>query len=101
MPFLLAFLSGVFFIIGIAFWLLFFLLVQVRIADKALPVEETPGLGFLWKKWPHEEMKAYRQDLSEEERLRPVNRFLLNAFTILHVLGIACLSLVLVTALVG
>jgi hypothetical protein len=63
----------------IVFWLLFFFVVKVRIADKALVVDEAPRFSFLWTKWPHEEMRAYRRSLSDEEKKRWINRYLCNA----------------------
>lgn len=63
----------------VIFWLLFFFVVKVRIADKALVVDESPRFSFLWTKWPHEEMRAYRRSLSSEERRRWINRYLCNA----------------------
>lgn len=63
----------------IVFWLLFFVVVKVRIADKALVVDDAPWFSFLWTKWPHEEMRAYRRSLSDEEKKRWVNRYLCNA----------------------
>ena len=63
----------------VIFWLLFFFVVKVRIADKALVVDEAPRFTFLWRRWPHEEMRAYRRSLSSEERKRWINRFLCNA----------------------
>lgn len=63
----------------IVFWLLFFFVVKVRIADKALVVDESPRFSFLWTKWPHEEMRAYRRSLRDEEKKRWINRYLCNA----------------------
>ena len=69
---LLSILVGLMFVTAISFWLLFFLVVKVRIADRGLVVDEAPRFSFLWEKWPYEEMKTYRLDLSQDERRRPV-----------------------------
>ena len=84
------------FIHHIVFWLLFFFVVKVRIADKALVVDESPRFSFLWTKWPHEEMRAYRRSLSSEERVRWINRYLCNA----NFLGLALMGPFLLGVLV-
>lgn len=75
---LLVLLFGTGFIVQIVFWLLFFFVVKVRIADKGLVVDEGPKFSFLWRRWPHEEMRAYRRDLSSKKRRRWINLFLCN-----------------------
>ena len=65
--------------IVIAFWLLYFFVVKVRIADRRLPVQEDSRLGFLLTRWPHEEMRAYLADLDPSERRGPINWFLARA----------------------
>lgn len=92
---LLALLSGALVIVVIAYWLLFFLVVKVRIADKGLEVEAEPGFKFLWERWPYAEMRAYRRDLGPDEARRPLNGFLLNALTILRILVAANLMALL------
>ncbi len=67
------------FIHHVVFWLLFFFVVKVRIADKALVVDEVPTFSFLSRRWPHEEMRACRRSLSGEEKRRWINRYLCNA----------------------
>ena len=86
---LLKLLFGVGFMMQVVFWLLFFFVVKVRIVDKALVVDEAPRFSFLVRRWPHEEMRAYRRSLSIEERKRWLNRFLCNAnFMGLVVMGL-------------
>ena len=76
---LLTMLVGLGFLIQAVFWLLFFFVVKVRIADRALVVDEASRFSFLVRRWPHEEMRAYRRSLSSEERQQWLNRFLCNA----------------------
>lgn len=40
--------------VSMAFWLLFFFVVKVRIADKGLKVVEISNFGFLIAQWPHD-----------------------------------------------
>ena len=82
MPTLTILLSALFvagFVHHVVFWLLFFFVVKVRIADRALVVDEAPRFSFLGMQWPHEEMRAYRRSLSGEEKMRWINRYLCNA----------------------
>ena len=96
---LLSIFVGLMFVTAISFWLLFFLVVKVRIADRGLVVDEAPRFSFLWEKWPYEEMKTYRLDLSQDERRRPVNRFLLNAQTTLRILFVVYLAVLILYAI--
>lgn len=59
------------------FWLLYFFVVQVRLADANAKVEDT-GWAFLWVRWPVQELAAYRALLREDERRRWYNRALLH-----------------------
>lgn len=76
---LLTLIFGICVLAQIAFWLLFWLVVKVRIADRALTVDDAPGFSFLVSRWPHEEMRAYQRSLGDEERKRWINRFLCHA----------------------
>ena len=44
-------------------------------------------------------MKTYRLDLSQDERRRPVNRFLLNAQTTLRILFVVYLAVLILYAI--
>ena len=70
---------GLAMVVILAFWLLFFFVVQVRIADRKLSVQETSRFGFLVTRWPHEEMQAYLASLEPDEDRRPINIFLRHA----------------------
>jgi hypothetical protein len=87
-------LLGVYFVSQIVFWLLFFFVVQVRIADKGLVVGKAPRFEFFGMPWPSEEMRTYRRDLTDEERKYLLNRFLCNAGKIgCFLLGMFALAL--------
>lgn len=79
---LLMLLFGTCVLVQIAFWILFWCVVNVRIADRALTVDEAPKFSFLARRWPHEEMRAYQRSLSDEERKHWINRFLCHAHAI-------------------
>ncbi|MBL8257249.1 hypothetical protein J2X02_003598 [Pseudoxanthomonas japonensis] len=85
----------------VVFWLLFFFVVKVRIADKALVVDEVPRFSFLLRRWPHEEMRAYRRSLSDEEKRRWINRYLCNASFLVWLLMGSFLLGVLFMVVVG
>ena len=70
---------GLAMIVILIFWLLFFFVVKVRIADKNLVVHETSRFGFLFTQWPHDEMRAYLASLDPDENRRLINRFLRHA----------------------
>ena len=90
---LLTMLVGLGFLIQAVFWLLFFFVVKVRIVDRALVVDEASRFSFLVRRWPHEEMRAYRRSLSSEERQQWLNRFLCNA----HFIGLVWMGLLFAT----
>jgi len=88
-------------VVMLAFWLLFFLVVKVRIADRGLEVRETSRFGFLLASWPHDEMRTYLADLEPEESRRPVNNFLRHARSVLRVLSVTYLALILIMIITG
>ena len=83
------------------FWALFFLVVLPRIHDKELRVAKASNFGFLWTKWPREELDAYKADLEPAECIRWYNWYLLRAGVITAILLAATLLLVAVSALTG
>ena len=87
--------------VAIVFWLLFFFVVKVRIADKGLKVVETSAFGFLITKFPYDEMRAYLASLDSDERRRPINKFLGSADVILNALMVVFLILVVAMMVAG
>lgn len=87
--------------VSIAFWLLFFFVVKVRIADKGLKVVETSNFGFLIARWPHDEMRAYLTSLDKDERRRPMNKFLRSANAIFGALMTTFILLVITMMVTG
>ena len=85
----------------LAFWALFFLVVLPRIYDKELRVAKALTFGFLWTKWPREELDAYKADLKPEECSKWYNWYLLRAGVITKLLLAATLLALAATALTG
>lgn len=86
-------LSGLLFASVALFWLLYFFIVQVRLADANTTVKDT-GWSFLSVRWPVEALAAYRALLHEGERRRWHNRALLHARAFQRVLLLLLIALV-------
>lgn len=72
-------------VLGVGFWLLFWLVVNVRLADNGIQVEEVEDRwDFLIYPWPYAELRAYEKLLTAAERNRWFNWYLLNASTIFY-----------------
>ncbi len=74
--------SGAAFIaVVVAFWVLFFAVVLVRLGDADVKVKGSRW-SFLIVKWPAEELAAYKKLLRPKEHRRWYNWYLLNASSI-------------------
>ncbi|GAB1406148.1 hypothetical protein MASR1M8_00670 [Thermomonas brevis] len=87
--------------VAVVFWLLFFVVVKVRIADRDLTIVETSDFGFLLTRWPHDEMRAYLASLAAEEKRRLVNRFLRRANAIFNTFMAIFIILVIAMMVLG
>lgn len=74
----------------LAFWALFHFIVQARLAEASVKVEDS-----IWEvvaRFPRRRLGAYRALLSPAERGRFVNRFLLDIASWLQWLGLALVA---------